>query len=72
MNKKHLNESYNSKTIKDILTNNIQLKYLNGEYKADTFDYRSNIIKYQNSTNIMDKIVNTYTSLYPLYETYNG
>lgn len=68
MNKKHLNESYNSKTIKDILTNNIKLKYLNGEYKADTFDYRSNIIKYQNSTNIMDKIVNTYTSLYPLYE----
>ncbi len=69
MNKKHLNESYNSKTIKDILTNNIQLKYLNGEYKADTFDYRSNIIKYQNSTNIMDKIVNTFTSLYPLYES---
>lgn len=53
MNKKHLNESYNSKTIKDILTNNIKLKYLNGEYKADTFDYRSNIIKYQNSTNII-------------------
>lgn len=64
-----LNESYNSKTIKDILTNNIQLKYLNGEYRADTFDYRSNIIKYQNSTNIMDKIINTFTILYPLYES---
>lgn len=64
-----LNESYNSKTIKYILSNNIQLKYLNGEYRTDIFDYRSDIKKYQNSSNIMDKIVNTFTSLYPLYET---
>ena len=69
MNKKHLNESYNSKTIKDILTNSTQLKYLNGEYRTDIFDYRSDIKKYQNNSNIMDKIVNTFTSLYPLYES---
>lgn len=69
MNKKHLNESYNSKTIKDILTNNIQLKYLDGEYSTIIFNYKSDIKKYQNSTNIMDKIVNTFTSLYPLYES---
>lgn len=69
MNRKLLNESYSSKTIKDILTNSTQLKYLNGEYKTNIFDYRSDIKKYQNSTNIMDKIVNTFTSLYPLYES---
>ena len=66
---RNLNESYSSKIIKNILTNNIQLKYLNGEYRTDIFDYRSDIRKYQNSTNIMDKIVNTFTSLYPLYES---
>lgn len=64
-----LNESYSSKTIKDILTNSTQLKYTNGHYKITPFDYKSNIEKYQNSTNIMDKIVNTFTSLYPLYES---
>lgn len=64
-----LNESYSSKIIKNILTNSTQLKYLNGEYRTDIFDYRSDIRKYQNSTNIMDKIVNTFTCLYPLYES---
>ena len=64
-----LNESYSSKTIKDILTNSPQLKYTEGKYRTNPFDYRSDIRKYQNSTNIMDKIVNTFTSLYPLYES---
>lgn len=64
-----LNESYNSKIIKNILTNSTQLKYTNGRYKTNPFDYKSDIEKYQNSTNIMDKIVNTFTSLYPLYES---
>lgn len=63
-----LNETYNSKTIKDILTNSALLKYTEGKYGTNPFDYRSDIRKYQNSTNIMDKIVNTFTSLYPLYE----
>ena len=58
-----LNESYSSKIIKNILTNSTQLKYTNGHYKITPFDYKSNIEKYQNSTNIMDKIVNTFTSL---------
>ena len=69
MNKNILNESYNSKTIKDILTNSTQLKYLNGEYSTSPFNYRGDIIKYQDSTNIMDKIINIFTSLYPLYES---
>lgn len=64
-----LNESYSSKIIKNILTNSTQLKYTNGRYNTNPFDYKSDIEKYQNSTNIMDKIVNVFTSLYPLYES---
>lgn len=39
-----LNESYNSKTIKDILTNSVLLKYTEVKYRTNPFDYRSNII----------------------------
>lgn len=63
-----LNESYNSKTIKDILTNNTSLKYLRGKYTINVFRYNEDIAKYPHSNNIMDKIVNIITSLFPLYE----
>lgn len=63
-----LNESYNSKIIRNLLNNNTSLKYLRGEYSSNIFMYREDIAKYPNSNNIMDKIVNTLTSLFPLYE----
>ena len=63
-----LNESYNSKIIRNLLNNNTSLKYLRGEYSSNIFRYNEDIAKYPNSNNIMDKIVNTLTSLFPLYE----
>lgn len=38
-----LNESYNSKTIKDILTNSVLLKYTEGKYRTNPFNYKSDI-----------------------------
>lgn len=63
-----LNESYNSKIIRNLLNNNTSLKYLRGEYSSNIFRYNEDIAKYPNSNNIMDKIVNILTSLFPLYE----